>query len=342
MTEDSVPHPGFEIPPTPDGTIEIAEQQTAKENGVTCIKGDTSNHDDNKQKVGDLIETSSGTNHVTHSVTLSGVSSDRKSFCRCATDMREVSFTRNICRTCGKDCKFRNSLSRGSSLTYSQTGDGSIITRSGRFRSTRLIMPDEEIAMYGKNARTTVARNGHYTDRKFAFNEEDDRYWSSDEEFFDLDQSPMSWLRNDKPYPVLNPDIHKEAYIAALQAARMKGKQNLEDFEIDEMKMLRRPNVFSYIPLLPLNDKNKMKYIGIRPDNSTKPKKGQFMKHIFGDIQVDDFYPRLRPRKGGMIKVDQGNDSNSEQTTSKNSKNPAMQSVPERSSVSLKLKSRNN
>ncbi|XP_045182148.2 uncharacterized protein LOC123540886 [Mercenaria mercenaria] len=339
MTEDSVPDPGFEIPPTPSEDVSDLEKlKVEQEDGF------------DKDAVKDAIK--GGVNgEVEHNIsenmdiptTLSGIPSERRSFCRCATDLREISFTKNICRTCGKDCKLRSSSSRGSSHTYSQSGTSAMTTRSGRFRSTKLQMSKEdEMAMYRMNARTNAAKNKDFVDHgSKIIHEYDDEYWSSDEEFADLDNSPVSWLRNNKPYPLLNPDIHKQVYIDALQAAKMKGKKNTEDFEIDELKMLRRPNVFSYIPLLPYKDKQKIRYIGIRPDDSSKPKKGQFMKHIFGDVRLDDFYPSAKPSKGGKIIIDDlVKTSSTEHMSSKESQVPATSRGPERSSISLKMKSR--
>lgn len=132
------------------------------------------------------------------------------------------------------------------------------------------------------NIRSKPVIDEDYMDLDSIIYEDDGRYWSSGDE----SASPNSWYRHAHPYPLVNPDIHKLVYIEALKASHLSGKKKLEDLD----EMIRRPNVFSYIPLHPERNKAQAQDCGLRPCKSTKPKKGQLMKHIFGEIRLDDFY----------------------------------------------------
>jgi hypothetical protein len=156
----------------------------------------------------------------------------------------------------------------------------------------------EENHVTRMNIRSKQAIDEDYMDLDSIIYEDDGRYWSSGEESI----SPNSWYRHAHPFPLVNPDVHKLVYMQALKAARLQGsKKKLED--IDEM--IRRPNVFSYIPLLPIKGKAQPEDLGLRPYRSNKPKKGQLMKHIFGDVKLDDFYEGLINKNNSDVIVEQ-------------------------------------
>lgn len=341
MNDDSVPDPGFEIPPTPSDEILAMEklrleQEHEFDSGsskgvpVSSISDDAS------------LNFSENTVQSKHS----RLTSERRSFCRCVTDLREVSFSRCICRTCGKACHIgsgtlgdrESSLthSRTHSQTHSRTGNDTDASSSKRSVSTRHNMLQRDASRL--NIRSKPITDEDYMDLNSIIHEDDGRYWSSDEDF-ESAQSPLPWLRykHAHPYPLVNPDIHKLAYIEALQAAKMKARKELEDLEFNK---LRRPNVFSYIP--PHPDKNIPSLnIGIRPDDSATPRKGQFMKHIFGDVRPEDFYLGLSAGNNNKLIMDDSSISSTEQSSSNKTESkqvPVILEEPDRSSVSMKMR----
>ena len=129
----------------------------------------------------------------------------------------------------------------------------------------------------------------------------------------------------------------------------MRGmKKNANEF--DELQKLRHPHVFSYFQLLPNSSsttKTTSDLIGIKHVEPEPIKKGQYMRHIFGDVKLDDFYV-----SSSSSKVEkQSEESAMERDARKNAiankkrrdqatknKDPLPLSEPERSSVSLKLR----
>lgn len=339
MTDDSVPDPGFEMAPTPsDDLLELERLRLDQEN----VYDSGSSKGIHSSSISDdaSLEFSQKT---ALSAKSSNILSRTASFCRCSTNIREISFSRDLCRTCGKACYLKSGTlrDRESSLTQSRgdrgTRGGSSSNQSMSTRQRMLRRDDARV-----NIRSKPFTDEDYMDIDSIIHEDDGRYWSSDEEFA-AEQSPVSWYRykHAQPYPLVNPEIHKLVYIEALNAAKIKGKKKEEDFEIDELNLLRRPNVFSYIPLLPYKDRKNKKYIGIRPDDSSKPKKGQFMRHIFGDVKPEDFYPGTMSLKQGRIVIDDSNNMSSSERTSERTEGTRAEAVskdPERSSVSLKMR----
>lgn len=340
-----MPGPGFEIPPTPSEDIsDIEKYRLDQESKRFTVSSKTS------KITGTSVDDDTSLNlskSATSRTKLSRINSEHRSFCRCNSDLREISFSRNICKTCGKAWHDGSEScdDRVSSQTRSRTDGETEDSSSKRSMSTRQRMLKDDMRM---NLRSKPITDEDYMDLDSIIHEDDGRYWSSDEEDFgNLGQSPISWYRykHAQPYPLVNPDIHKIVYIKALQAAHMKGKKTMDDFEFDELDRLRRPNVFSYIPLLPITDKNNPnpKQIGIRPDDSDKPKKGQYMKHIFGDVKPEDFYPGGKYGKKGAVFIDESSkvsstEQSSTERTSDNGDALKQSKEPERSSVSLKMR----
>lgn len=341
MDDDSVPDPGFEIPPTPsEDLLELEQLRLDQEN----ISDSSSSKEILTNSVSDDASLAFS-QKTTKSTRSSRIPSDRRSFCRCATDIREISFSRDVCRSCGKACCIEGSIRKGTDSSQMQSRQDYDTYTSSRNKSSgtrhRVLQRDE--ARF--NIRSKPFTDEDYMDIDSIIHEDDGRYWSSDDEFGVLEHSPTSWYRykHAQPYPLVNPDIHKLVYIEALQAAKMKGKKKVEDFQIDELKLLRRPNVFSYLSLLPYKDRKNTKYIGIRPDDSSKPKKGQLMRHIFGDIRPENFYPKAMSREHGRIIVDassniSSSEHSSEKTDTTRTELQAVPKDPERSSVSLKMR----
>ena len=98
-------------------------------------------------------------------------------------------------------------------------------------------------------------------------------------------------------WPGVDPAIHRKAYLKALLNININRIKKLE--EIDEhyyANRLRRPHVFSYFKLRPHQEKANEAaggplQIGITPPNGPAPVSRRAMKHIFGKVKVDDFYP---------------------------------------------------
>ncbi|XP_045181516.2 uncharacterized protein LOC123540501 [Mercenaria mercenaria] len=300
---------------------------------------------------------------------------EKHELCRCSTAQREKSFSRNLCKACGKKYQLESSMWRdmGSQQIHTQTGTGNDTRASSSTRclSTRQQMLQHEEAkvktsvrsktttdedrltrmyirsktsideehlsgMYIRskttteddymtrmhmrskqspdkdfmgriNLRSKQTIDEDYMDMDNIIYDDDGRYWSSGEE--SPSPTPMYRHQHAHPYPLVNPDIHKIVYIQALQAAQARNIKDIEDFD----EMLRRPNVFSYIPLLPDKNQEDAKHIGLRPDDSTTPKKGQLMKHIFGNFRPDDYY---KGNKTEVIFDYTSNDSSTEKLTS--------------------------
>ncbi|WAR16289.1 hypothetical protein MAR_030883 [Mya arenaria] len=336
--EDSVPDPGFEIPPTPsdmslslslsnESQGEAASRQTEGRSRKQSKTGRSviTNSDDTTIKFsdGDASEARSRISNLPSGKTTS--------FCRCVSNLREVSFTRNVCKTCGKPYYISDS---GSAATKTQY-DYDTSRRSVSLRNKMLQQGGGKVTRKSKN----------FSDEDYMdFDLNEDQYLSSDDDEFPghFDDSPTSWYRykHAQPYPLVDPDTHKIVYLKALHAAQIKALQRSEE-ELDEK--LRRPNVFSYIPLLKRMSVDGVtpRAIGIRPDKPVKIKNGQFMKHIFGDIKPEDFYTgNVVPGRLVFDETPRTTETDAEATTTTRSSGKDTQPImndPERSSVSLKM-----
>jgi hypothetical protein len=92
----------------------------------------------------------------------------------------------------------------------------------------------------------------------------------------------------------IDPNIHKRAYLKALFELRMSRLSKIN--ELDESWILDRISkpTFSYFKLRPGQQKaypDGPKSIGLTPDNANLPSVKNSMKHVFGKLKVDDFYP---------------------------------------------------
>ncbi|KAL4217751.1 hypothetical protein ACF0H5_022491 [Mactra antiquata] len=374
IDEDSVPNQGFEIPPTPfddvmsylDPLTPVPGKETDSYSRSSKGQPDSSLSDDASLNLTDGKTSGMKSRR-------SVLTSDPGGLCRCPSHLREVSFERNICRTCGKafnsgtnesdvgGSRLSDSDVDGSRLSGSDVGGGSRVTTktkrqsknesgassskmslSQRITSQQQQQQQREEARM--NQRSKACTDEDYMDLNSIIHEDDGHYFSGDDdEEFSVEQSPVSWFRyrHALPLPLIDPDIHKLAYLRALKEAKLKHTFLSEDFDLEETPTLRRATVFSYIPLLPYRAKEPPKNIGLRPDDSNAPKKGQFMKHIFGDVNPDDFYPGGKVITKSKVIIDNSNDSSTtpvstDRTDPQSTKEPQFE--PERSSVSLKMR----
>ena len=100
--------------------------------------------------------------------------------------------------------------------------------------------------------------------------------------------------------PELGVNIHREAYILALKDAQMgltkkKGKKGKKN-KAPETARSEPGTVFSYFPLLPQpassrRHKDKDIELGLRQREGANVKLKNTMKHIFGGVKWDDYYP---------------------------------------------------
>ncbi|XP_021356226.1 uncharacterized protein LOC110452181 isoform X2 [Mizuhopecten yessoensis] len=98
-----------------------------------------------------------------------------------------------------------------------------------------------------------------------------------------------------KVHPRVDPNIHRDAYYRAIAARSLEKLKKMN--EVDEKfaaDRISKPHVFSYFKLRP-HQKNALPggpdNIGIMPSESANVRPRKAMKHIFGKIKVDDFYP---------------------------------------------------
>ncbi|XP_062573600.1 uncharacterized protein LOC134235486 isoform X1 [Saccostrea cucullata] len=194
------------------------------------------------------------------------------------------------CPKCGKPIKRKNI--RGSSYKH-QRRDSKSTSKSEEFDISagkqRVRFDDEDdldekkrLEMFRKNDQDYMAGVDEilYDEEKYG------RLWT-----------PTTQDENEERKPKrINPNIHRDAYLRAL--LEVKNNQLKKISEVDEhffASRLCRPHVFSYFRLRPQQAKHNALSepfnIGLKPDESKgiPPRKG--MKHIFGKVKVDDFYP---------------------------------------------------
>ncbi|XP_052251589.1 uncharacterized protein LOC127858453 [Dreissena polymorpha] len=345
--EDSVPDPGFEIPPTPS-----LDSMSLSVSMVSKAGDDTNLSPEERRQSRSKSEREPRKSQVHHEGLLVGMSSDdddeedgsssgvsyhtseKFEFCRCPTNVRDISFSRNVCKTCEN--------------AYYASDAGSTQTRSlpslkGTSRTTDA--SQSRVKQAGKKHHSGADGS---TDDVTEFDVKDGQYWSSDDEDFPshFDESPSAWIKykHAQPYPLVDPNIHKFVYMQAINAVQLNAIANAgDDYKFDEIEKLRRPHVFSYIPLLKRKVTNDTvaRSIGLRPVKSPKIRNGQYMRHIFGDINPDDFYPS-RSRGNRLVFDGASRTTDSDTVTSDDESDKTdkgMQPVlTERSSVSLKMR----
>ena len=363
--EDSVPDPGFEIPPTPsvEERLQLEREEQARKDAERKElerQGDKVNALIEESVDADYLESLSDDTSLRftearsarssrHRVrpTLSSIS--RKSFCRCPSDTRESSFMKSTCLICGKEIIYGNvRRSRESSISQNEADGTSMLSPSSVSNRSRQQMLDkarERVKSKGKSVS-----DEDYMDLESIIHEDDGRYWSSDEDDYEaqyMTRSAMVRYRNAKPFPLVDPNLHRLAYINALREARLRSAMESED-EFDPMEKFRHPYTFSYFPLLSnLKTQNGgQSNIGIRAsDDTVDIKQGQFMRHIFGDIDPDNFYPRStkRVRKHSILDITDTALISTDHVSSEptDSSPRTMANIPredERTSVSLKMR----
>ena len=316
--EDSVPYPGFEIPPTPTEE-EIAEFERLEEERLANELVGELNEEEKRQleimiAEGKVFDTERSSRPFTDdsslilsendpSVTirsLSGPDNERivndgraRSFCRCPSDVRREE-SNLICKHCGRHVHSEHKSRSGafeSEFPFSRSmGAPSRTSREKMLNDHKLAQP----------VRTQTMSDEDYMDLESIIQDDDARYWSSDDDNEGTSHatttSSLRRLRNAKPYPLVDPDLHKQVYLQALNEAQNRDIKKGNGGRFDEFRKLRRPNVFSYYQLWPFAGKCNGcgNDLGIRPDQGfaeKKPKQGQLMKHIFGDVKVEDYYP---------------------------------------------------
>lgn len=304
--DDTVPYPGFEIPPTPTAE-ELAEMERIEnEKIIQELEEEEKRHMEKMVAEGKVFDVDRSSKPLTDedSVSLSeNISmtirslSGKRSFCRCPTDIRILASSQ-VCKHCGKaidryslkgEHKSRNGLD--SEFPFSRSMG--MTSRNSREK----MLNDRKL---NQRVHTRTVSDEDYMDLESIIQDDDARYWTSDDELEGTSHatttSSLRRLRNAKPYPLVNPDLHKEVYLRALNEVQYREINKNNETRFDGFKKLRRPHVFSYYQLWPFAGKCEGcgNDLGIRPDNSfpdKKPKQGQLMKHIFGDVKVEDYYP---------------------------------------------------
>ena len=310
---DSVPYRGFEIPPTPTAE-ELAETERIEMEQIEAeLAEEEKRHLEKLVAEGRVFDTDRSSKTLTDeesviisdtgSMTIASIS-ERKSFCRCPTEIRIVG-SKQVCKHCGKvvgkyglhnEHKSKSRSEFETEFPFSRSmGSTAVISRASREK----MLKDRKLV---EHMRTRTISDEDYMDLESIMQDDDARYWSTDDDD-EADEtshvtttSSLQRLRNAKPYPLVNPDVHKEVYLRALNEVKLREMKKSNDTKFDDFKKLRRPNVFSYYQLWPFAGKSDgcSNDLGIRPDNSFydwKPKKGGLIKHIFGDVKPDDYYP---------------------------------------------------
>lgn len=201
------------------------------------------------------------------------------------------------CPECGKPIKRKNI--RGSSYKHHKSRRGSKSSKSEDFDLSAGKQRDFD----DKRVRFDDENDNDEQKRLEMIRKTDEDYMAGvDNILYDEHKYGRLWTPNtqdeegEETRKRINPNIHREAYLRAL--LEVKNKQLKKIAEVDEhffASRLCRPHVFSYFRLRPQQAKhNAMSApasIGIKPDNTKgiPPRKG--MKHIFGKVKVDDFYP---------------------------------------------------
>lgn len=201
-----------------------------------------------------------------------------------------------LCPNCGKPVR-RNRRS------YRQSRETSTTQRDNERRRT---CSRESM---GRRSRSQVRPNMFNQERMYNATDEDYRdveqiiyndegSISQEDEF---DEELEMRRQNAKPWPTYDPEIHKAAYCGALGEARGKRMRKIHQDTIEDTLMqqtVTRPFVFSYYRLLPFRRKRDT---GLEP--LAKPREIEDirikngMKHIFGDVNVDNFYTKSRNSK---------------------------------------------
>lgn len=310
---DSVPYPGFEIPPTPTAE-ELAEIERIEMEQIEAeLAEEEKRHLEKLVAEGRVFDTDRSSKTLTDedsviisdtgSMTITSIS-ERKSFCRCPTEIRTVG-SKQICKHCGKvvgkhglhnEHKSKSRSGFETEFPFSRSmGSTEVMSRASR---EKMLKDRKQVG----HVRTRTISDEDYMDLESIIQDDDARYWSTDDDD-EADEtshvtttSSLQRLRNAKPYPLVNPDVHKEVYLRALNEVKLREMKKSNETQFDEFKKLRRPNVFSYYRLWPFAGKSDgcSNDLGIRPDNSfydRKPKKGGPMRHIFGDVKPEDYYP---------------------------------------------------
>lgn len=191
-----------------------------------------------------------------------------------------------ICPECGKPIKRKNI--RGSSYKHQKSRRGSKASKSEELDDKRVRFDDENDN--DEQRRLDLIRK---TDEDYMAGVDDILY---DEHKYGRMWTPTTEDEEQEKPKRVDPNIHRDAYLRAL--LEVKNKQLKKISEVDEhffASRICRPHVFSYFRLRPQQAKhNAMSEpvsIGLKPDTSRgiPPRKG--MKHIFGKVKVDDFYP---------------------------------------------------
>lgn len=121
-----------------------------------------------------------------------------------------------------------------------------------------------------------------------------DRKLDDEDDFIGSGEGDEEWTTGNLYENGIDPNIHKRAYLKALFELRMSRLSKIN--ELDESWILDRISkpTFSYFKLRPGQQNlypDGPKSIGLTPDNASLPSVKNSMKHIFGKLKVDDFYP---------------------------------------------------
>ena len=127
--------------------------------------------------------------------------------------------------------------------------------------------------------------------------EEESEITKSEEVEIEIDEYPSRTKQQNGL--TLYPDGVKEAYLKALQAAQMA---KLDSF-LSLQQRISKPFVFSYFENVPLKGSSRFEKNEYGP-SKLKGKRAE-MKHIFGKINPDDYYPgqKKNPIQRKKIKV---------------------------------------
>ncbi|KAK3602658.1 hypothetical protein CHS0354_024981 [Potamilus streckersoni] len=309
-SEDSVPDAGFVIPKTPKPLTEFEKQDLERFEREIALGNRGLSATTKLTTTESLISLPDSNSFIIQR--MSG------QFCECSPGERRTAVNPDICVSCGKKIR-KGTLS--SLMTTDDSDTPSSVQRPthGIKRSiSRQSKPNEHSHL----SRTMTDED--YLDIEKIIQEDEGNYFNSeaDEDVFedvdgdDATLSSVRRFREAKPFPTVDPEIHKEAYLRALQEARGKRLARIKKFEdFEEGFKLRRPNLFSYFPLWPIASEKCEQcghVIGLRADQGNIPKSiknGKLMKHIFGDVKVDDYYPG---GKGNPQKLEKKNDVKSD------------------------------
>ncbi|XP_033727399.1 LOW QUALITY PROTEIN: uncharacterized protein LOC117316747 [Pecten maximus] len=220
---------------------------------------------------------------------------------------RKLSFTRRMSRMTTKSddltCQgnvlsathpLRQSRQRVLHVRFEDDKDGTHAEKHvDRLRSKTVT--DEDYKKYDKAYQDFVYNREGWTEQSD---------YSDEEEFDDFPP---------KVHPRVDPNIHRDAYYRAIAARSLEKLKKMD--EVDEKfaaDRISKPHVFSYFKLRP-HQKNALPggpdNIGILPSESANVRPRKAMKHIFGKIKVDDFYPGGKRNKS-QVSVSYSKDKN--------------------------------